>query len=203
VTRGRVEEVPRVTAHPRRGPVPVGPHPESAGRQMACLVAGNSGPPTRRSDPCLGLQGWQLQPSKLPAELDAGQRPSEEGWPKGSDPTGRRGARVATTEGRDTVSPLLNTVSDPVKRTVDIVIARQDTPISHSKRRREPSMSEIETGRPWEELSSATVEVSAPCTVLRRSQRAFTLSRDRLSTIEWEQGSLEVCRHTRPRPGPH
>jgi hypothetical protein len=67
---------------------------------------------------------------------------------------------------------------------VDTVIALQDMPISHSNRRRAQSRSEIESKEPSQALSNATVAVSRLFS--DGTQRAFTLSRDQLLTIEWE-----------------
>jgi hypothetical protein len=59
-------------------------------------------------------------------------------------------------------------------------------PLSHSNRRYEPLMSEIESKEPWEGLSNATADLSVSSPFSADKQRAFPLSRDRLLTIEWE-----------------
>jgi hypothetical protein len=69
---------------------------------------------------------------------------------------------------------------------VDTVIALQDMPISHSNRRRAPSRSEIESKEPSQALSNATVNMAVSRLFSDGTQRAFTLSRDQLLTIEWE-----------------
>lgn len=91
-----------------------------------------------------------------------------------------------TTEGRDTVTPLLNTVFALWKRGLDTVIGLQRMPLSPSDPCHEPSMHEIESSEPWEGLSNATVDLSVSCLSSACTQGAFPSSRVQLLTIEWE-----------------